>query len=59
MKENRANFDSLGISEDTEIKKSYKPYTFSMGDNIKNIRNLVIQMSRLPLAKREQHDSQR
>jgi hypothetical protein len=59
MKENNSSYAEDSINEDNQVKMSYKPYTFSKNDKLERIRDLVIQMSHLPLTEREQNDSQR
>ena len=57
MKEYNIDYDSVGISKYSDAHVTYKPHVFSMNyDDIKDIRNLVIQMSHLPLH-REINDS--
>lgn len=59
MNENISNFESLGMSVNDKTKVSYKPHLFSMRDDVRDIRSLVIQMAHVPLHKEKTNDNQR
>ena len=55
MKEHKDNLESIDLNSLGQQKNVFKKCPFFINDSLKDIKNLVIQMSKIPL-RSEQHD---